>query len=134
MSQQVFLMSCGTSEYRYPDEWIEVAAEGRVGHIAKWWSSTCPRQIRRGDVAVLVATKSGKVLGAYAIVREPVEDHSHPRDPEKWPWRVDLRPLVLLDGSVAPRLVDFGLKAPHKYVSVDPAVANDLLRAIHPSL
>ena len=71
MNKRVFLMSCGSPEYRYPDEWIAVAASGRVGHIAKWWSSNCPRQISAGDIAVLVATKSGKVLGAYSIVGEP---------------------------------------------------------------
>src|SRR5690242_20330878 len=113
MSKRVFLMSWGSPEYRYPDEWIAVAASGRVGHIAKWWSSNCPRQISPGDVAVLVATKSGKVLGAYTIVGKPVEYRSHPRDLDKWPWTVDLRPLVLLDGSVAPTLSDFELKAPH---------------------
>jgi hypothetical protein len=88
-----------------------------------------------GDIAVLVATKSGKVMGAFEVAADPVEDGSHPRDPEKWPWTVLLRPLVLLDGTLAPVLRDFGLKAPHKYVAIkDPAVARRLLKAIHPSL
>ena len=133
----VFLMSCGSPEFRFPDAWMTVPRHTVVpdSHISKWWSSGCPHQVHGGDIAVLVATKSGKVMGAFEVVGDPVEDRSHPRDPDKWPWTVLLRPLVLLDGTVAPVLRDFGLRAPHKYVGVkDPIVANQLLTAIHPSL
>ena len=103
-------------------------------HINKWWSSSCPHQVHSGDIAVLVATKSGKVMGAFEVVGEPVEDRSNPGDPDKWPWTVLLRPLVLLDGTLAPQLRDFDLTAPHRYKRVNPVVAGQLLKAIHPSL
>lgn len=130
-------MSCGSDDFRFPDEWITAFVERRVDatHIAKWWSSGCPLQIHTGDTAVLVATKSGKVMGAFEVVGEPIEDRSHPTNPDKWPWTLTLRPLVLLDGAVAPRLGDFDLTAPHKYKGVkNPGVARKLLKAIHPSL
>lgn len=137
--KNVFLMSCGSPEFRFPDEWMTASVARGIPvadtHINKWWSSGRPHQVRNGDIAVLVATKSGKVMGAFEIVGDPVEDGSHPRDPDKWPWTVLLRPLVLLDGTLAPLLRDFDLIAPHKYVAVeDPAVAAKLLHAIHPSL
>jgi ribonuclease HI len=138
-TKNVFLMSCGSPEFRFPDEWMTASVARGIPvadtHINKWWSSGRPHQVRNGDIAVLVATKSGKVMGAFEIVGDPVEDGSHPRDPEKWPWTVLLRPLVLLDGTLAPLLRDFDLIAPHKYVAVkDSAVAAKLLHAIHPSL
>jgi hypothetical protein len=136
--RNVFLMSCGSPEYRFPDDWMTTEERSNDSitdsHINKWWSSGCPHQVQSGDVAVLVATGSGKVMGAFAVVGDPVEDRSHPRDPAKWSWTVPLRPLVLLDGTLAPVLRDFGLKAPHKYRSVDADVAARLLNAIHPSL
>ena len=137
-TSNVFLMSCGSPEFRFPDEWMTVQPHTGIvadSHITKWWSSGCPHQIHGGDLAVLVATGSGKVMGAYEIVSDPVEDRSHPRNPDKWPWTVQLRPLVLLNGRLAPQLRDFGLMAPHKYAGVkDPEVAARLLKAIHPSL
>ena len=138
-TKNVFLMSCGSPEVRFPDEWMTASVARGIPvadtHINKWWSSGRPHQVRNGDIAVLVATKSGKVMAAFEIVGDPLEDGSHPRDPDKWPWTVLLRPLVLLDGTLAPLLRDFDLIAPHKYVAVkDPAVAAKLLHAIHPSL
>jgi hypothetical protein len=133
----VFLMSCGSGDFRFPDEWMTAFGDRAVTdtHIAKWWSSGCPHQVHSGDVAVLVATKSGKVMGAFEVVGEAVEDRSHPTNAEKWTWTVSLRPLVLLDGTMAPLLRDFGLMAPHKYARVsDPVVAGQLLEAIHPLL
>src|SRR3954452_4117801 len=135
----VFLMSCGTPEFRFPDDWMTTPAwAGEAvmdSHVSKWWSSAFPSLVHAGDIAVLVATKSGKVMGAFEVAGEPIEDRSHPHDPDRWPWTVPLRPLVLLDGSLAPVLRDFGLKASHKYVRVnDPDVAARLLKAIHPSL
>jgi len=103
--------------------------------LLAFFARDCPHQAHNGDIAALVATGSGKVMGAFEIVGDPVEDRSHPRDPDKWPWTVLLRPLVLLDGRLAPHLRDFGLMAPHKYAGVkDPQVARRLLTAIHPSL
>ncbi len=138
-TKHVFLMSCGSEEFRFPDEWMTAQPPASRAvtdtHINKWWSSGCPHQLHNGDIAVLVATASGKVMGALEVVSEPVEDRSHPDDPDKWPWTVLLRPLVLLDGTLAPRLRDLGLTAPHKYKRVDdPVAAGELLRAIHPSL
>jgi hypothetical protein len=139
MAKNVFLMSCGDPQFRFPDDWMTTPSRATRpvdrSHISKWWSSGCPRQVHSGDVAVLVATGSGKVMGAFEVVGDPVRDGSNPRDPDKWPWTVPLRPLVLLDGRVAPRLRDFGLTAPHKYKQVkDSATAARLLKAIHPSL
>ena len=138
-TRNVFLMSCGSPEYRFPDDWMTTAERSNDSitdsHINKWWSSGRPRQVHAGDIAVLVATGSGKVMGAFEVTADPVEDGSHPRNPEKWSWTVQLRPLVLLDGTIAPLLRDFGLQAPHKYVGVkDPGVARRFLTAIHPSL
>ena len=136
-ARNVFLMSCGSDDFRFPDEWMTAFTDRAVAdtHIAKWWSSACPSQIHAGDTAVLVATKSGKVMGAFEVIGDPVEDRSHPTRPDKWSWTVLLRPLVLLDGTVAPRLRQFNLTAPHKYKGIkDPVAAAKLLKAIHPSL
>jgi hypothetical protein len=74
-------------------------------------------------------------MGVFRVAADPVEDRSHPHDSDKWPWTVVLRPLVLLDGTLAPQLRDFNLMAPHKYAAVkDPVVARKLLKAIHPAL
>jgi len=119
----VFLLSCGSPEFRFPDDWMttERRANDRVvdSHIRKWWSSTCPRLVKGGDIAVLVATGSGKVMGAFQVLGEATQDGSHPLNPEKWPWTVALRPLVLLDGELAPLLWQFDLQAPRKYSTVD---------------
>lgn len=83
----VFLMSCGSPEYRFPDDWMTTEKRSNDSisdsHIHKWWSSNCPHQAHNGDIAALVATGSGKVMGAFEIVGDPVEDRSHPRDPDK---------------------------------------------------
>jgi hypothetical protein len=136
-TRNVFLMSCGSDDFRFPDKWITAFIDRAVAdtHIGKWWSSASPSQVRAGDTAVLVATRSGKVMGAFEVTDDPVEDRSHPTRPDKWSWTVPLRPLVLLDGTVAPRLREFQLTAPHRYKGVtDPQVAAALLKAIHPSL
>lgn len=74
-------------------------------------------------------------MGAFEVIDDPVEDRSHPTRPDKWSWTVPLRPLVLLDGTIAPRLREFDLTAPHRYKAVkDAGVAAALLRAVHPSL
>ena len=44
----------------------------------------------------------------------------HPRDPDKWPWTVGLRPIVLLDGSVAPTLATVILRAAGELHRRDP--------------
>ena len=136
-TRNVFLMSCGSDDFRFPDEWITAFVVRPVAdtHIAKWWSSASPSQVHAGDTAILVATKSGKVMGAFEVIDDPVEDRSHPTRPDKWSWTVPLRPLVLLDGTIAPRLREFDLTAPHRYKAVkDAGVAAALLRAVHPSL
>jgi hypothetical protein len=136
-TRNVFLMSCGSPQFRFPDDWMTVGRHEVISdsHINKWWSSGCPHQVHSGDTAVLVATKSGKVMGVFRVAADPVEDRSHPHDSDKWPWTVVLRPLVLLDGTLAPQLRDFNLMAPHKYAAVkDPVVARKLLKAIHPAL
>jgi hypothetical protein len=136
-TRNVFLMSCGSDDFRFPDEWITAFIDRPVAdtHIARWWSSASPSQVHPGDTAILVATKSGKVMGAFEVIDDPVEDRSHPSRPGKWSWTVPLRPLVLLDGTIAPRLREFQLTAPHRYKAVkDPVVADSLLKAIHPSL
>jgi hypothetical protein len=134
----VFLMSCGSPEFRFPDDWMttERRSNDRVvdTHIRKWWSSTCPRLVKGGDIAVLVATGSGKVMGAFRVLGAATKDGSHPFNPAKWPWTVTLRPLMLLDGELAPCLSQFDLKAPHKYSTVESDRAVKLLRAIHPGL
>src|SRR3954453_18978489 len=80
----VFLMSCGTPEFRFPDDWMTTPAWAREAvtdsHVSKWWSSGFPSLVHAGDIAVLVATKSGKVMGAFEVAGEPIEDRSHPRD------------------------------------------------------
>ena len=84
-TKNVFLMSCGSPEFRFPDEWMTASVARGIPvadtHINKWWSSGRPHQVRNGDIAVLVATKSGKVMGAFEIVGDPVEDGSHPARP-----------------------------------------------------
>jgi hypothetical protein len=46
--KNVFLMSCGSPQFRYPDEWM--TAQPRADevvtdtHINKWWSSARPPQ------------------------------------------------------------------------------------------
>jgi hypothetical protein len=76
-------MSCGSDDFRFPDEWITAFVDRPVVNtqIAKWWSSGCPSQVHAGDTAALVATKSGKVMGAFEVVGDPVEDRSHPTRP-----------------------------------------------------
>src|SRR3954452_16471986 len=94
----VFLMSCGTPEFRFPDDWMTTPAwAGEAvmdSHVSKWWSSAFPSLVHAGDIAVLVATKSGKVMGAFEIAGEPVEDRPHPRDNEAGRERVDAELLA----------------------------------------
>jgi hypothetical protein len=130
-------MACGSPVHRFGDDWIMDGRHKTIGdsHLTKWWSSTAMHQIHVGDTAILVATKSSKVMCVSEVIAEPVEDRSHPLDPDKWPWTVELRPLVPLDGRFAPVITSFGLKVPHKYVTIkDASVARKLLKAIHPAL
>lgn len=136
---KVFLMSCGNEKFRFPDDWMTTEQQASRpifnSHINKWWSRGCPKKVRVGDIAVLVATKSGKVMGAFEVVANPEEDRSHPDDAERYSWTVLLRPLVLLDGAVAPVLWDLvKLQAPRTYRSINANVAAKLLEAIHPKL
>jgi hypothetical protein len=82
-TRNVFLMSCGSDDFRFPYEWITAFVDRPVAdtHIAKWWSSGSPSQGRTGDTAALVATKSGKVMGAFEVLADPIEDRSHPTRP-----------------------------------------------------
>src|SRR5436305_1154030 len=64
----VFLMSCGSPKFRFPDEWITAQPLGERlvddTHISRWWSGGHPQLLNIGDIgACLAGCKPGDGLG-----------------------------------------------------------------------
>jgi hypothetical protein len=87
-----WLKAVGHARGPLPERWIE---DGRLGVLARGGFPRRPR-VAPGDRLVLYASVWKRIFGVVEAVSEPYTD-DHPR----WPWKVDVEPLL-----VVPRLED----------------------------
>lgn len=104
-----WLKSVGSSSDPLEDDW----PEKRPYLLDSVWFPKHPRSIRRGDLLVYYAASRGMLPAVVEVLSDEVhEDYDHPRYSERWPWRMTVKPLLLV-----PRLPD---APPLSAIGVDP--------------
>jgi hypothetical protein len=104
-----WIKSVGAAGIELEPDWVE-----KRGYLlSSVWFPKHPRSIRGGDLLVYYAAGLGLFPAVMEVVTDEVhEDYSHPFDSKRWPWRMSVRPrLVVRDLDEAPRL---------DQVSIDP--------------
>jgi hypothetical protein len=92
---QVFLKAHGTGEHPLPERWLEDERGPR--RLRRTGFPRRPRMVP-GDRLILYASGWRVIFGISEVASEPLR----PADaPQRWPWAVDLEPLV-----VVPSLAD----------------------------
>ena len=77
------------------------------------WFPKHPRSIRAGDLLTYYAAGRGVLPAVVEVVNDEVyESRDHPRYSERWPWRMDVTPLLVI-----PRL---DAAPPLSALNVDP--------------
>jgi hypothetical protein len=105
----VWIKTVGSSDDPLEREWLE----GRGYLLDFVWFPKYPRSIRGRDLLVYYAATHG-VFPAVVEVRsdEVEESRDHPRYSKRWPWRMAVRPrLVLPNLDDAPTLEQVGINS-----------------------
>lgn len=93
-----WLKSVGSAEENLEEGW----QEKRRYLLEFVWFPKHPRSIRGGDLLVYYAAGQGGLPAVVEVTTDEVqESRDHPRYSERWPWRMEVRPLL-----VVPRLED----------------------------
>jgi hypothetical protein len=102
-----WLKSVGSADDPLEDDWLH----GRDYLLSHVWYPKHPRSIRGGDLLVYYASGRGGLPAVVEVATGDVEEsRDHPRHSERWPWRMAVRPrLVVPRLRDAPRLTDVGI-------------------------
>jgi hypothetical protein len=101
-----WLKAVGTGEEPLDRDWRAVDKH----LLPHCWFTKRPRSLRAGDVLVYYAPKWGRLPALMQLLSDDAEDVAeHPYGPQRWRWRMDVRPLVTLPLEVAPSLADVGV-------------------------
>lgn len=93
-----WLKSVGSAEDRLDEGW----QEERRYLLESVWFPKHPRSIRSGDLLVYYAAGRGRLPAVVEVAADEVqESRDHPRYSKRWPWKMEVRPLL-----VVPRLAD----------------------------
>lgn len=93
-----WLKSVGSADDPLLDDWLD----GRSYLLRSVWFPKHPRSIRAGDLLVYYAAGHLRVPAVVEVESDEVfEARDHPRYSERWPWRMEVKPLV-----VVPRVSD----------------------------
>jgi hypothetical protein len=104
----IWLKSLGHSGNPLPATWAQDGAE--PDRLRRAYFPQRPR-IDRGDRLVYYAAGWRRCFGVVEVISDgPSEDHPHPTEPVRWPWSVEVQPLLLVpDLRVAPPLEAIGV-------------------------
>lgn len=92
-----WLKAVGHARGPLPERWVE---DGRLDLLSRTGFPRRPRVVP-GDRLVYYASVWRRVCAIVEVVGEPTEAVAHPTDPRRWPWSVEIAPLL-----VVPRLED----------------------------
>lgn len=126
-----YIMSVGADSEPAPDKWITDWGWDNIhdSHICNWWDAMHSDMPRPGDIVIQASIITGKLLG---IFRMTGAGEPHPFNPERWPYGMALKPLVLWDGSVAPTMVSASLgQIPRRYRQVQGDEVTALMALIN---
>ena len=102
-----WLKSVGSADDQLQERWLE----NRDWLLEAVWFPKHPRSIRAGDLLVYYAAGKGKLPAVVEVAADEVqESRNHPRYSARWPWRMSVRPcLVVPSLSAAPELGAAGI-------------------------
>ena len=103
----VWIKTIGSADDRLKERWLEE----RGFLLESVWFPKHPRSLRAGDLLVYYAAGMGVFPAVVELTSSDVEeDPPHPRHAKRWPWRMSVRPrLVIPTLSDAPTLADSGI-------------------------
>jgi len=93
----IWLKAVGHAKGPLPERWLE---DGRLDLLSRTGFPRRPR-IEAGDRLVYYASVWRRICAVVAVVGDPTTAVEHPTDPRRWPWSVEVTPLL-----VVPRLED----------------------------
>lgn len=94
----IWIKTIGAADDKLEPDWLE-ECEYLLESV---WFPKHPRSIRAGDLLIYYAAGHGVFPAVMEVVSDEVrEDVEHPRRALRWPWRMSVRPVV-----VVPRLRD----------------------------
>jgi hypothetical protein len=101
-----WLKAVGTGNEPLDPDWRAVDSH----LLPHCWFTKRPRSLRAGDVLVYYAPWWGVVPALMELTSDEPEDVAeHPHGPNRWRWRMDVRPIVTLPLNAAPSLSAIGI-------------------------
>ena len=101
-----WLKALGHAGGAMPDAWLE---DGRPDRLRRTGFPRRPRMVP-GDRLVYYAPGWRAVFAVVEVVGEPTDEHPSRSDPARWPWSVEVEPLLLVARlSAAPPVEAAGL-------------------------
>ena len=90
-----WLKALGHARWSLPDDWLE---DGGASRLRRTGFPRRPR-IAPGDRLVLYASGWRAIFAVVEAVADPTDEHPVTSNPTRWPWTVEIEPLL-----VVPRL------------------------------
>src|SRR5687767_3617034 len=87
-----WLKALGHAGGAMADAWLE---DGRPGRLRRTGFPRPPRMVP-GDRLVYYAAGWRAVFAVVEVVGEPTDEHPSRADPARWPWSVEVEPLLLV--------------------------------------
>ena len=87
-----WLKALGHAGGAMPDAWLE---DGRLDRLRRTGFPRRPR-MTPGDRLVYYAPGWRAVFAVVEVVGEPTDEHPSRADPARWPWSVEVEPLLLI--------------------------------------
>ncbi len=103
----VWIKTIGSADDPLKEHWLK-----ERGYLLDTvWFPKHPRSLKAGDLLVYYAAGMGVFPAVVELISNDVEeDLSHPRHAQRWPWRMSVRPrLVIPTLGDAPTLADSGI-------------------------
>lgn len=94
---QAWLKAIGHARGPLAERWLE---DGRVDLLSRTGFPRRPR-IEVGDRLVYYASVWKRVFAVVEVTGEPTTAVEHPTNPQRWPWSLEVAPLLVI-----PRLED----------------------------
>lgn len=103
----IWIKTIGAANDKLEPNWLE----DRADLLESVWFPKHPRSIRSGDLLVYYAAGRRVFPAVMEVTSDRVdEDVEHPRRSQRWPWRMSVRPLVVVPAFAdAPSLEQVGL-------------------------
>lgn len=102
-----WIKAVGSQEEPLPVDWPRSR-----GHLLRWvWFSKYPRSLRAGDLLAYYAA-GRRVFPAIAELAsdEVIRDPDHPVEPNRWVWKMAVRPRVVVPLDAAASLEEAGIE------------------------